>query len=39
MVVIHQNCRRGYKTVVIVLEIALDIQVGIILIQELFICN
>lgn len=39
MLVIKHNCEPRYKSTMIALEIALDIQAGIILLQEPFIGN
>lgn len=39
MLSIQYNCRRRYKNIVIVIEIAFSIGAGLVILQELFIGN
>ena len=39
MLIIQHNCRRGYKSIVMTLEAALNIGAGIIMLQKPFIGN
>lgn len=39
MLIIQHNCRRGYKNTVMALKKAVNIRVGIALLQEFFIGN